>query len=144
MIQNRMLHIAVLTVLMAVPVACHPQASPTTANVGMKTQNLRVTSIIGEPRAVVLKGPWTFERQIENCTYQHPDWPAFYWLQISWGDGAVSDLLSGPFGGSCADIKRHTYSMSGRYLISVKISGLGPADGPLPIYDGATVVIINE
>lgn len=145
MTNNRITHIMTLTSLMAIsliiPAACQPLAE-TPPTIGVETVNLRATAIAGQQRAVILNGPWTFENEIKNCTYQHPNRRTSYWLQISWGDGAVSDLKSGPYGDSCADMNQHTYSKPGHYQIAVKINGLGPADGPLSIYSGQTTAII--
>gem|GEM_PF-2655043 len=189
MIQNRMLHIIVLAVAMAIGASLGAHAksihtsygvdrfagsawriAPTickrTNTMARKTiclqvaANLTVTTLTGAgmalgaisavavngaPRSIELHGGPFNADTLSTCKYDHfTRGRMYYWFEISWGDGTVSNLQSGPDGESCADIGHHTYANPGTYKIEVYIGTLGNADQMVPLYRGATVVVVMQ
>jgi len=112
----------------------HPyvNALPTSVTGGLITR-----PIMSTPLTIELDGPEAFQTELENCTYiNSAGGRVGHWFEISWGDGTVSNLQSGPDGETCTNIERHTYANPGRYHVDVKISTIGPDDGQWLIYSG--------
>ncbi len=97
------------------------------------------------PLSIELQGGPFNEQNLQACKYDHfPRGRMAYWFNISWGDGTISNLQSGPDGESCADIGYHTYDKAGRYEIVVYIGTLGNADQPVPLFSGATQITLPK
>ncbi len=112
---------------------------------GLAQDAMSALPVKDAPLSIELQGGPFIEEGIQACKYDHfTRGRMSYWFNISWGDGTISNLQSGPDGESCAGIGHHTYDKAGSYEIDVYIGTLGDADQPVLLYNGATVVIINE
>ena len=98
---------------------------------------LIVRPVMSTPLTIELDGPKVFQDELARCEYTgKTDFFVPFQFKISWGDGTVSDLQSGPVGAPCKGIARHTYANPGQYHVTVTIDTIGPADGLWPIYFG--------
>ncbi len=115
------------------------------AGAGLAQYAMSALPVKDAPLSIVLQGGPFNAESLQDCKYDHfTRGRMSYWFNISWGGGTYSSLQSGPDGDSCADIGHHTYDKAETYEISVYIGTLGDADQPVPLYDGATVVIVGE
>jgi len=117
----------------------------TLTGAGMALGAISAVAVNGAPRSIELHGGPFNADTLSTCKYDHfTRGRMYYWFEISWGDGTVSNLQSGPDGESCADIGHHTYANPGTYKIEVYIGTLGNADQMVPLYRGATVVVVMQ
>jgi hypothetical protein len=98
---------------------------------------LIVRPVMSTPLTIELDGPEVFQGELTRCKYAGKiGGRVLYQFEISWGDGTVSNLQSGPDGEPCQGIERHTYAGPGHYHVTVRISTIGSNDGQRPIYSG--------
>ena len=117
----------------------------TLTGVGIAQEAIIAVAVKDAPRSIELQGGPFNAENLSICKYDHfTRGRMSYWFDISWGDGTVSNLQSGPDGENCADIGHHTYANLGTYEIEVYIGTLGNVDQMVPLYRGATVVVVTQ
>ncbi len=114
------------------------------SGVALAQEAIIAVALKDTPRSIELQGGPFNAENLSACKYDHfTRGRMSYWFNISWGDGTVSNLQSGPDGESCADIGHHTYANPGTYDIAVSISTLGNADQPVPLFSGAAIAVVT-
>ena len=117
----------------------------TLTGIGLAQEAISALPVNDGRHSIELRGGPFNAENLSTCKYDHfTRGRMSYWFDISWGDGTVSNLQSGPDGESCADIGHHTYEQPGTYEISVYIGTLGNADQPVPLFGGETIAILSR
>lgn len=148
MTHKRILHITTLASLIALGIAANVLAKSIETNLGTDREadeySLSARLINNQPRTIELQGAPFGDVAKSGCKYDHFTGSRMHnFFVISWGDGTISNLQSGPDGESCADIGIHTYDRVGNYDITVSIATLGNVDQMVSLYNGATSVTIK-